>query len=86
MTIHDLKIWPKHFEDVVAGRKRAEVRVNDRGFQEEDILFLREWVPTEEGYTGRHVYAQITHVGSFPDGRYVVLSIRLLNQRAGFGQ
>lgn len=30
--IHELKIEPKHFTDVVGGRKPFEVRLNDRDF------------------------------------------------------
>ena len=50
-TIHELKILPRYFEDVVREIKQFEIRRNDRNFKVGDILFLREY---ERGkYTGR---------------------------------
>lgn len=62
MTLHDLKIWPDYFDDVAAGRKRAELRKNDRNFQVGDLCNLREFDPVTGKYTGRGVTASITHV------------------------
>lgn len=51
--IHDLKILPAYFDDVAKGRKTFELRFDDRGYFEGDLLLLREW---ENGaYTGRRV-------------------------------
>ena len=62
MAIHDLKIWPQFFDAVVDGRKRAELRKNDRDFRDGDILNLREFDPYQEKYTGRGVTVLVTHV------------------------
>jgi hypothetical protein len=69
---HELKTWPEHFQAVVEGKKRAEVRVMDRDFQVGDHLVLNEWQPPKEpapgmrvleGHsTGRQVYVVITHI------------------------
>lgn len=61
-TRHELKIWPEYFQAVVDGRKTAELRKDDRGFREGDVLWLREWSAVEHAYTGREATAQITHV------------------------
>lgn len=48
---HELKIFPIHFQYIMSGKKRFELRKDDRNFQEGDILILREWLPLI-GYTG----------------------------------
>ena len=41
--VHELKTWPRPFEAVWQGAKRAEMRRDDRGFEAGDLLVLREW-------------------------------------------
>lgn len=60
--IPSIKILPEYFEEVIAGRKRAELRLNDREYKKGDIYDLREWNPKRGRYTGRKVNIQITHV------------------------
>jgi hypothetical protein len=62
MEMHDLKTWPEFFNRVWDGRKRAELRRNDRGFMVGDAVTLREFDPVREEYTGREVIAEITDV------------------------
>jgi hypothetical protein len=57
-----LKTWPEFFEEVLAGRKNFELRVNDRDFQEGDKLTLREYDPVKKRYTGRRVKRIVTYV------------------------
>lgn len=40
MTIHDLKLDDNYFNDVEKGKKKFEIRKNDRGFQVGDVLKL----------------------------------------------
>ena len=58
--IHNLKILPQYFEEVLIGKKTAEVRKNDRNFAEGDKIVLHEYVG--ERYTGRTVAARITYI------------------------
>jgi len=43
MKVHELKCWSAYFIAISEGRKRFEIRVNDRDFQEGDLLLLKEW-------------------------------------------
>jgi hypothetical protein len=52
-VIHELKTWPEYWQDVFDNLKNFEVRFNDRDFKVGDLLFLREWDPKTETYTGR---------------------------------
>lgn len=40
MTTHHLKCWPPFFGPLSDGSKNFELRLDDRGFQKGDILFL----------------------------------------------
>jgi hypothetical protein len=65
MRTHRLKTWPGPFQAVLDGRKRFEVRKDDRGFDVGDELFLREWEPdgTFTGYyTDRSVLVRVTYL------------------------
>lgn len=57
---HDLKILPEYYEAVVFGRKRFEIRKNDRDFQVGDLFVLREW--DGEKYTGRQFIQSIGYM------------------------
>ena len=57
---HFLKILPKWFEDVKSGKKKFEIRRNDRNFETGDILVLQEY---EKGkYTGREIQKEIEYI------------------------
>lgn len=71
MAVHELKTWPEMFELVFAGRKTFEVRPDDRGYSERDMLRLREWRPDTGEYTGRELSVLVTLVvrgKPLPDG------------------
>ena len=72
---HDLKIWSRHFNDVISGKKKAEHRVNDRDFQVGDTLLLREVTEPECQYTGRKITVTVTHI--IRGGEMDILSIEL---------
>lgn len=70
MRRHELKIWPEPFRAILDGRKRFEVRKDDRGYGVGDLLELREWDPAgyrrlssvEGSYTGRKVTVRVTYI------------------------
>lgn len=62
MTRHELKIWPESFDDVVARVKEYEVRRNDRDFKVGDELFLREYNPSTDTYSGRTCLVKVVHL------------------------
>ena len=71
-TTHELKTWPEFFEATRCGRKKFELRRNDRNFQVGDELWLKEWNPGEgrkpggdgvaHGYTGRGVVVRVDYI------------------------
>jgi len=85
MKIHDLKIWPVYFEEILEGRKTFEIRLNDRQYHTGEKVLLREWDPTIEsymcpefnikkfrepnGYTGREAQFDIGWLYDLEDGR-----------------
>lgn len=62
VTEHELKTWPDYFNHLVDGTKTFEYRRNDRGFKVGDVLYLREWEPLFERYTGRELRRPVTYL------------------------
>lgn len=60
-SVHDLKVLPEYFEGVISGRKKFELRENDRDYRVGDRFVLREWEPCG-GFTGRHYAGLISYV------------------------
>ena len=77
MTIHEIKIEPEYFEKVGSGLKTFEVRIEDRNYQNGDVLVLREW--RNQMYTGRRIEATITDVyrGEYCREGYCLISFQL---------
>ncbi len=78
MRVHNLKIKPQYFKDVVAEVKKFEVRFNDRNFKVGDLIVLEEF--DHKSYTGKYVNAEITYICNdkeFVKKDYVVLGIKL---------
>lgn len=73
---HNLKIEPQYFEAVIDGKKRFEIRNNDRNFEVGDEVILNEW----NGYelTGRWASVKIIYLTDYgqPEGQ-VVFGFRL---------
>jgi hypothetical protein len=62
--IHELKSWPEFFNAILEGRKRHELRRNDRDFCVGDVLRLREFHNSQQTYTGRETRVRITYITS----------------------
>lgn len=76
--VHELKIHPEYYKDVLLGLKKVEIRYNDRDFKEGDTLVLNEWNPETEKYTGCQVKRKVNNVYKNLPGvlsNYVVLQI-----------
>ena len=63
MKTHELKILPEYFEAVTSGRKKFEIRKNDRDYKVGDRLYLREW--NGENFTGDSYKAEITYITDY---------------------
>lgn len=60
--VHELKIDPIFYEAVRSGKKKFEVRYNDRDFEVGDYLALNELDDTREEYTGRSMLVKVTYI------------------------
>jgi hypothetical protein len=60
MAIHCFRIHTDHFRAHAEGRKRFEIRRNDRGFSNGDYLVLREWNPELECFMGPSMIRRVT--------------------------
>ena len=56
---HELKTWPLYFRAIEMGRKKFEIRYNDRDFKVDDVVILKEWDPETETYTGAELTYRI---------------------------
>lgn len=80
MKIHELKILPEYFEAVTSGRKRFEIRKNDRDYKVGDLLYLREW--NGENFTGDSYKAEVTYITDYAQkDEYVVMGIEGLEEK-----
>jgi len=76
--VHELKILPEYFEAVASGKKKFEVRYDDRDYQTGDELILHEINRGYEGsYTGRCIRVSVTYVyrGDYCKRGYCIMSI-----------
>lgn len=62
MKDHELKCWPVFFGDTITGIKEFQYLRDDRGFQQGDALWLREWDVVNKKYTGRNVRVLVQRV------------------------
>ena len=57
---HELKTYPKYFQETIEGNKLFEIRKNDRDFQVGDVLILKEWDNIK--YSGREIGVVVRYV------------------------
>lgn len=78
MKIHELKIDPEYFDDVITGEKRFEVRKNDRDYKKGDLLNLQEYDRKSKIYTGRKILIPVRYIldnQEFLREGYVILGL-----------
>ena len=60
MEQHELKSHPSSFDLIFEGKKFFEYRKDNRGFEEQDNLFLKEYDPETDEFTGREALVGVT--------------------------
>lgn len=60
-AVHELKTWPEFYRAIIEGRKRHELRRNDRDIRVGDTLHLREFDPDTQEYTGASCRVRVTY-------------------------
>jgi hypothetical protein len=74
--IHELKTYPKYFNDLASGKKQFEVRKGDRPFRVNDFLALNEYDADE--YTGRCMMFKVRYLMDDPaycKNGYVIMGL-----------
>lgn len=59
---HILKTWPTYFRDLKSGVKTFEIRKFDRDFKIGDTLFLEEYDPASDTYSGEGLEFSVTYL------------------------
>lgn len=83
VKVHELKIVPEYFRAVKEGKKKFEIRKNDRNFKVGEYIDLREY-SGDKGYTGNRLCLKIVYMIEsdwFPQGLkdgYCVLGIEVI--------
>lgn len=72
---HKLKIGQEYLDNLLSGKKKSEVRLNDRDYQVGDLLEFSYYSEKSLGLT--FVYFRITHIhsGLGLKENYVMLSV-----------
>lgn len=77
--IHELKILPIYFEEVIEGRKSFEVRKNDRNFKVGDMLALNEYDAEKKEYTGNSCLVYVDYIlkdENYCKNGFVIMAIK----------
>lgn len=62
MTMHVVKCWPSSFQAIKRGEKKFEIRKNDRDYQVHDQLFLKEYDPVSDTFSGANHTVTVTYI------------------------
>lgn len=76
--VHKLKIEPNYLDNLITGKKRVEIRVNDRDYQRGDLLQFNDYRPSQI----KEYLFEVTHIhsGLGMVHNYVALSVVLLSE------
>lgn len=85
-VVHELKCWTGFFEEMFNGRKNFDIRKDDRGYREGDVLRQREFIAPEEAargtYTGRELRQRVTYIMRGPmlglQAGWVIMSVEFV--------
>ncbi len=59
------KMWPAEFNDVIAGKKKIDIRVADFDVSEGDTIIFEEWDPQLKEGTGRTIEKKVASIVKF---------------------
>ena len=80
---HELKTYPKYFQETIEGNKPFEIRKNDRDYKKGDILEMMEFKDGKN--TGRTVRVLVTYIleefAGLEDG-YCIMATSLMKEDA----
>ncbi len=63
MSHYEVKSWTYLFDEIVAGRKTADMRdKTERDYKVDDTMLLRRYDQASGAYTGEEVEVKITHI------------------------
>ena len=73
--IHELKIRKEYYEAILSGKKRFEIRKDDRPFREGDYLILK--VYQNDTFTGEEITCKVSYIyrGELCKDEYCVMSV-----------
>lgn len=75
MVTHELKIRTEYFSRIITGQKTFEIRKNDRNYQVNDLLYLKEY-QDNIGYSNITCVVKIVYIETYAQQEgYVVLGI-----------
>ena len=85
--MHELKTIDPYFSQVWDEQKTFEIRLDDRGFKEGDILWLREYL-SDGTYSGDSILCTVTYLLSSKEFKglaegYVAMGISILQKKKG---
>ena len=64
--IHIIKMSQDFFPAYKSRKRNGQIRLNDRSYQEGDLLIIQEWSDLLKVKTGAEFIAQITNISSPP--------------------
>lgn len=70
MKVIEKKCWPAYFQAIADGTKTFDIRLANFVPRVGDVLWLREWDPATEDYTGRELRRRITYLVETRDLRF----------------
>ena len=75
---HELKIETKFLEQIFKKNKTFEIRKNNRNYEVDDILILKEWDDKKKRFSSNWLEARVTYISDYQQKPgYVVLAIKV---------
>lgn len=81
--VHFLKTINPHYHHIETNVKTFEVRKDDRGFMEGDVLFLAKYHKKDKTFYNQYLLIRVTHIlrdKAFCKKGKVIMSIKKINE------